>query len=91
VYELFLLLPKLSLKGSARRAPRLHGRCILKLETAHRKGRTGAEALARVDSCAWDQSKRFAWDWSNALKRELQSTAKAPTLIDRCAWDQSKC
>jgi hypothetical protein len=62
VYELFLLLPKLSLKGSARRAPRLHGRCILKQETAHRKGRTGAEALARVDSCAWDQNKCFAWD-----------------------------
>ena len=50
----------------------------------------GAEALPRVDRCAWDQSKCSACDRSNALKRELQSTAKALTPIDRCAWDQSK-
>ena len=31
---------------------------------------------------AWDRSKCFAWDQSNALKRELWSTAKALTPVD---------
>jgi len=30
------------------------------------------EALTLVDSFAWDGSKSFAWDRSNALKRELR-------------------
>jgi hypothetical protein len=48
-------------------------------------------ALIERNYFALDQSKCFAWDRSNALKREFRSTAKAPTRIDSFAWDQSKC
>jgi hypothetical protein len=48
------------------------------------------EAWAYSNYVVWDQSKCFAWDRSNALKRELRSTAKALTLVDNFVWDQSK-
>ncbi|SIT39135.1 hypothetical protein BN2475_190082 [Paraburkholderia ribeironis] len=44
-----------------------------------------------ISAVGWGWNKRFAWDQSSALKRELWSTAKVPTPIDAQLHGRPAC